>query len=66
MNNYDYYRVNNVTIKDFSDYEIPSYRQNLEALNLKDTLRADLKIMGLHRDVLKMIRANQPHSDDNL
>jgi len=66
MNNYDFYRVNNVTIADFCDTEIPTYRGNLETINLKYTLRADLKIMGLHRDVLKMIRANQPQSEDNL
>jgi hypothetical protein len=65
-NCYDFYRVNNITIADFSETELPSYRANLEAINLKDTLRADLKIMGLHRDVLKMIRANQPQSDDSL
>ncbi len=65
-NCYDFYRVNNVTIQDFSANELPSYRKNLEELNLKDTLRADLKIMGLHRDVLKMIRANQPSLDDYL
>lgn len=57
-NCYDYYRVNNVQIGDFCDVEIPAYHSNLDALNLKESLRADLKIMGLHRDVLKMIRAN--------
>jgi hypothetical protein len=33
---------------------------------MKEKLRADLKIMGLHRDVLKMIRANQPDSGEPL
>jgi hypothetical protein len=30
----------------------------MKELNLKTTLRADLKTMGLNRDVLKMIRSN--------
>lgn len=65
-NCYDFFRVNNVTISDFELSQRPFFQHNLDALNLKDTLRADLKIMGLHRDVLKLIRANQEDTESVL
>ena len=57
-NRYDYFRVNGVTLKTFKSPERPEFRANLEALNLKEELRADLKINCVHRDVLKLLRAN--------
>ena len=32
------------------------FEEKLSELGLKDTLQADLKVMGLHRDVLKLLR----------
>ena len=32
------------------------FEEKLSELGLKDTLQADLKLMGLHRDVLKLLR----------
>ena len=57
-NRYDYFRVNGVTLEAFKVTEQAEFRANLEALNLKPELRADLKINCVHRDVLKLLRAN--------
>jgi hypothetical protein len=57
-NKYDFFRVSDTDIKTFFSSEHPEYQTRLEKLNLKTKIRADLKEMGLHRDVLKMIRCN--------
>lgn len=57
-NPYDFLRVKNVQIADFTSTKSKFYEANLEKLNLKDTITADLKIISLHRDVLKMLRSN--------
>jgi len=57
-NPYDFLRVKNVQIADFTSTKSKFYDSNLEKLNLKDTITADLKIISLHRDVLKMLRSN--------
>jgi hypothetical protein len=56
-NPYDFVRVNNVTIASFvrQDQIHSDYERNLG--ELKDTIRADLKLAGLNRDVLALIRA---------
>ena len=57
-NPYDFLRVKNVQIADLTSKKSKFYEANLEKLNLKDTITADLKIISLHRDVLKMLRSN--------
>ena len=57
-NPYDFLRVKNVQITDFTSTKFKFYEANLDKLNLKDTITADLKIISLHRDVLKMLRSN--------
>ena len=59
-NQYDFLRVNNVQITDFCDQVSDTFQQRLDEYNLKACLRADLKIISLHRDILKLIRANLP------
>ena len=39
-------------------HEHTLFKQRMELINLKEEIRADLKIIGLNRDVLKMIRCN--------
>lgn len=57
-NRYDFVRVNNLKVEDICKYKHPLYDQRINELNLKSAIRADLKIIGLNRDVLKMIRCN--------
>ena len=63
-NRYDFVRVKDVCIEDFyADWEDQDeslksmYSQNMEKYWLKDRVRADLKLVSVHRDVLKLIRA---------
>jgi hypothetical protein len=62
-NPYDFLRVKNIKITDFTSAKSEFYESNLEKLNLKDTITADLKIISLHRDVLKMLRCNYSNPD---
>ena len=62
-NRFDFYRRSNLTLSTFyGDLMVVSpairakFDENLDNLGLKDTLEADLKTMGPHRDVLKLIR----------
>ena len=62
-NRYDFVRRSNLTLATFyGDLMVisPAVRAKLEekldAIAMKDVLQADLKQMGLHRDVLKLLR----------
>lgn len=62
-NRFDFFRRSNLTLATFyGDLMVVSpairakFDEKLDNLGMKDTLKADLKTMGLHRDVLKLIR----------
>ena len=62
-NRYDFVRRSNLTLATFyGDLMVVSpavkarFEEKLLELGMKDTLQADLKLMGLHRDVLKLLR----------
>lgn len=57
FNEYDFFRVNNVQISDFTSEVSPNFDSNLKSL--KPVIRADLKQLTLHLDVLALIRANE-------
>lgn len=64
-NPYDFFRVNNVTLQTFGLQPCAVFESRLKQLNLKETIRADLKDMGLHRDVLKLLRSNFTEPTDS-
>ena len=62
-NRYDFVRRSNLNLASFygelmsvSPDVKAKFEQKLNENNLKDTLQADLKLMGLHRDVLRLLR----------
>ncbi len=62
-NRYDFVRRSNLNVQSFygelmfvSPDVKAKFDENLAELALKSTLQADLKLMGLHRDVLKLLR----------
>ena len=62
-NRYDFVRRSDLTIKtfygDLMQVSAPmraKFEEKLNQLGLKETLQADLKLKGLHRDVLKLLR----------
>ncbi len=68
-NRYDFFRLKRVNLEDIrkaaSDLDLlhnlasPADTEiNLLNLKLKDTIRCDLKLSGLHRDLLRLIRCS--------
>ena len=57
-NRYDFLRVCDLQVEEICKFRHPLYSERLAEHNLKPVIRADLKIIGLHRDVLRMIRCN--------
>ena len=61
-NPFDFVRRSNITIETFIEEPIADpavktlFDAKLAEFNMKDTLQADLKASGLHRDVLTLIR----------
>ena len=57
-NRYDFLRFSNLKVEDICKFKHPLYEEKIAEHNLKLEIRADLKIIGLNRDVLRMIRCN--------
>ena len=59
-NPFDFVRLDNVSIETFKEgpAESSDFLLNLDIMNMKQVIRADLKHAGLNRDVLKLLRAD--------